>query len=118
MKIEHLEPSAGAERVVEALARDGCAVVDGLAPDGVLDEVQREMAPYVDAARPGTDDFTGHRTKRIGGLVARSPASRWPRPSWGSIASTSCLAPSARAHDPHRRDRWKSLNPFASKSSR
>lgn len=35
-----------------------------------------EMHPWVEAADPGKDDFDGLRTRRVGTLIARSPASR------------------------------------------
>jgi ectoine hydroxylase-related dioxygenase (phytanoyl-CoA dioxygenase family) len=76
MPIEHLLPQDGAERVALALARDGCAVVDRLIGQGELARLRDELAPFVDATAPGRDDFAGRRTRRTGGLVARSPACR------------------------------------------
>jgi ectoine hydroxylase-related dioxygenase (phytanoyl-CoA dioxygenase family) len=76
MRIEHLPPDADAERVGAVLARDGCAVVDGLLPDALRARVQSELAPWIEATEPGRDDFAGRRTRRTGGLVARSPTCR------------------------------------------
>ncbi len=76
MSIEHLTVADGSERVAQALARNGCVVVDGLAEPAVLERVRAEMQPHLDAARTGPDDFTGHATRRVGGLIARSPAAR------------------------------------------
>jgi ectoine hydroxylase-related dioxygenase (phytanoyl-CoA dioxygenase family) len=76
MPIEHLAPEDGADRVAEALARDGCAVVDRLIPEAQLARLRDELAPFVSATAPGRDDFAGRRTRRTGGLVARSPACR------------------------------------------
>jgi ectoine hydroxylase-related dioxygenase (phytanoyl-CoA dioxygenase family) len=74
--IERLPADVSAERVVAALARDGCAVVERLASAATLRAVEREIAPFVEATPPGRDDFAGRRTKRTGGLVARSPSCR------------------------------------------
>jgi ectoine hydroxylase-related dioxygenase (phytanoyl-CoA dioxygenase family) len=74
--IERLPADASAECVVAALARDGCAVIERLAPAATLRAVEREIAPFVEATPPGRDDFAGRRTKRTGGLVARSPTCR------------------------------------------
>jgi len=75
MPIEHLRPEAGGARVAEVLARDGCAVVDGLVSKAALARVRDEMAPYLEATGYGPDDFSGGCTKRVGALIARSPAS-------------------------------------------
>lgn len=76
MPIEHLPPSAPAERAAELLERDGCVVVDRLAAPSLLARVRTELAPYMEATAPGTDDFSGRRTRRTGGLIARSPSAR------------------------------------------
>jgi len=76
MPIEHLKPADGPERIALALARDGCAVVDRLAEPAALARVQQELAPFIEVTPTGSDDFGGRRTKRTGGLIARSPAAR------------------------------------------
>jgi ectoine hydroxylase-related dioxygenase (phytanoyl-CoA dioxygenase family) len=76
MPIEHLAASAGAERVVEALARDGCCVVDRLVEPGVLARLRAELEPWLEATPCGSDGFSGRRTRRTGGLVARSATAR------------------------------------------
>ena len=75
MTVEHLPASAAPADVAAVLRRDGCAIVDRLAPRAVMDRVLEELEPWV-AATPTGDEFGGHRTRRTGGLVARSPASR------------------------------------------
>lgn len=76
MPIEHLKPADGPERVAEALARDGCVVVDRLAEPERLARVRGELDPWIEATPVGVDDFAGRRTRRTGGLIARSPAAR------------------------------------------
>jgi ectoine hydroxylase-related dioxygenase (phytanoyl-CoA dioxygenase family) len=64
------------EEVAAALARDGCCVVDHLVGSDVMDRLAQEVAPFVEAARFGRDDFSGTVTRRTGSLVARSPTFR------------------------------------------
>jgi ectoine hydroxylase-related dioxygenase (phytanoyl-CoA dioxygenase family) len=74
--VEHVPASAMPERVAELLERDGCAIVDRLAPPEQLDRLRAELAPHLEATPPGRDDFSGRRTRRTGGLVARSATAR------------------------------------------
>ncbi len=76
MPIEHLKPADGPERVAELLARDGCVVVDRLTGPETLDRLRAELEPWLEATPPGPDDFTGRRTRRTGGLIARSATAR------------------------------------------
>jgi ectoine hydroxylase-related dioxygenase (phytanoyl-CoA dioxygenase family) len=76
MPVEHVAATETPERIAEILARDGCAVVDGLADRELLDRFRSEMQPWLDATKPGPDRFAGQRTRRTGGLVARSAAAR------------------------------------------
>ncbi|MGH7858139.1 MAG: phytanoyl-CoA dioxygenase family protein [Candidatus Binatia bacterium] len=76
MSIEHLPPSATAEEVAAALGRDGVAVVDRLVSPEVMDLAHRELAPWIEATPFGPDEFAGRRTRRTGGLVARSATCR------------------------------------------
>ena len=72
MPVEHLAASVTSERVAEHLERDGCCVVDRLVDPAVLDGMRAELGPYLAATAPGPDLFSGRRTQRTGGLIARS----------------------------------------------
>ena len=76
MSIEHLPADSPSEKASEILERDGCLVIDGLIDRGTVDQVSREMAPYLEAQAKGADEFDGLETRRSGTLVARSPKSR------------------------------------------
>jgi ectoine hydroxylase-related dioxygenase (phytanoyl-CoA dioxygenase family) len=76
MAIEHLSPTTSAEKVAEILGRDGACIVDGLADPALLARLKTELVPWIEATAPGTDSFSGRRTRRTGGLVARSEAAR------------------------------------------
>ena len=74
MPITHLPADTEADAVAEAVSRDGAVIIDRLAPAGLLDRIAEELAPSFSATPTGPDDFSGHHTRRTGGLVARSPA--------------------------------------------
>ena len=76
MAIEHLPASATATEIAGLLERDGAVIVDRLVAPEVMDGARAELAPWLDATPFGPDDFTGRRTKRTGGLVARSATCR------------------------------------------
>ncbi len=76
MAIERLSRTASPDDVAGVLARDGCAVVERVVDAAVLDRARAELAPYLEATPFGPDEFTGHRTRRTGGLVARSATCR------------------------------------------
>ncbi|MEN8158574.1 MAG: phytanoyl-CoA dioxygenase family protein [Myxococcota bacterium] len=76
MPIERFTADVQPDRVTEALARDGCAVVEGLVPAATMRTALDELAPFIEATPLGRDDFGGRRTRRTGGLVARSPTCR------------------------------------------
>src|ERR1043165_3729404 len=76
MKIAPFSKTSAPEEVAAALAEDGVAVIDHLVDGEVLDRAASELAPWIERTPFGVDDFAGHRTKRTGALVARSPSSR------------------------------------------
>jgi ectoine hydroxylase-related dioxygenase (phytanoyl-CoA dioxygenase family) len=76
MPIPRLDPSASSDELAAALAEQGCAVVERLAPPSLLTEAREELQPWLDATPCGRDGFAGRHTRRTGGLVARSAACR------------------------------------------
>jgi ectoine hydroxylase-related dioxygenase (phytanoyl-CoA dioxygenase family) len=76
MPIEHLDPSSSGEKIAELLARDGACIVDRVVDAQVLAKLRAELSPYLEATATGSDGFSGRRTKRTGGLVARSQSAR------------------------------------------
>jgi hypothetical protein len=76
MPVAHLPASATADDVAARLAADGVVIIDRLAPPDVLDAVDEELRPFTEATATGPDDFSGFRTRRTGGLIARSPTCR------------------------------------------
>ena len=76
MEIPRFDATVSPERVAEALAQAGCAIVERVAPAAQLAAARSELAPYLEATPLGGDEFAGRRTRRTGGLIARSPACR------------------------------------------
>ncbi len=76
MSIAHLPHDAGPDAVAATIGSDGGVVVDGVADAGLLDRIESELRPFLDATPTGPDDFSGKRTRRTGSLIARSPACR------------------------------------------
>ena len=76
MPITRLAGSASPEEVAAMVGRDGAVIVEGVASAGLLDRIQSELRPYLEATPTGPDDFSGNRTRRTGSLIARSPACR------------------------------------------
>ena len=76
MTLPRLAADATADEVAAALSESGCAVVERLLPDASRARLLEELEPWMRATPVGPDDFAGRRTRRTGGLVARSPAAR------------------------------------------
>ena len=74
--LQHLSSTASAEDVVAVLRSDGAVVIDDLAPLDLLDRLEAELAPFLEATPYGVEDFAGRSTRRTGALTARCPASR------------------------------------------
>lgn len=75
MSLVHLPANARPDEIHDILLRDGALVIDDLTDRDTVDRINAEMAPFVEATPPGSDDFSGRATRRTGALVARSPAS-------------------------------------------
>ncbi|MEM8619150.1 MAG: phytanoyl-CoA dioxygenase family protein [Actinomycetota bacterium] len=75
MGIVHCPPDTDAEELEAIIRRDGALVVDDLASADLIDRIDAEMTPFVDATPMGSDDFSGRTTARTGALIARSPSS-------------------------------------------
>lgn len=76
MAVIHLPAGAPSDEVSDVLERDGCVVIDRVEDRAAIAQLQREMAPFLEAAPKGDDEFTGFETRRAGMLIARSPKAR------------------------------------------
>lgn len=121
--VPRFAPDVGSEELAAALAESGVVIVERLAPEELCDRVAEELAPHIDATRPGRDFFEGSRTRRPGALLARSPSSvemiahdlvldvvdrvLWPQKSSFQLHLTQaiCIGPGETAQVLHR-DQW------------
>lgn len=76
MEAIHLPSTATPEEVAATLREHGYAIVDNLVPESLMDRIEAEMGPYINASLYGDDGFVGKLTKRTGAMIARSPAAR------------------------------------------
>jgi hypothetical protein len=76
MPVAHLPHDAGPDEVAALIGRDGAAIVDAVAPEALLQRIEVELEPYLEATPTGPDDFSGDHTRRTGSLIARSPGCR------------------------------------------
>ena len=76
MPIARLSSDAGPDDVAAAVVRDGAVIVERVAEPALLDRVEAELRPFLDATPTGPDDFSGNLTRRTGSLIARSATSR------------------------------------------
>src|SRR5207245_3653503 len=76
MALERLPSSSTAADVAAMIGRDGYAIVERAIAPAQLDRARAELQPHLDATPFGPDDFAGRRTRRTGGLIARSATCR------------------------------------------
>lgn len=58
---------------LEHLMQDGYCIIPDLLPASVLSSLEADLEPQFARSRFGDGYFYGHRTKRLGGLLKRSP---------------------------------------------
>jgi len=73
--VRRLPATTTAAEVVDALRNDGVVIIERLVDEEICDRVAAELAPHLEAVRPGRDGFEGSRTRRPGALLARSRSS-------------------------------------------
>jgi len=76
MALTHLALTTSPATIAEHIRQHGYAIVDDLADANLLDRLETETKPYIDASAYGRDEYDGRLTQRTGSLIARSPASR------------------------------------------
>jgi len=74
--IQKFEPSDPSEAIVAAVQKDGGAIIDQLVPEDVIERLENEVTPWLDRVAFGSVEASGLKTRRVGGLVARSETAR------------------------------------------
>lgn len=76
MTIERLSGDAGVPEIIDAIQRDGAAIVEDLVSTDVTDQVLRDLRePFDTVGRSTEDDFNGYTTLRVNSILDISPAS-------------------------------------------
>ncbi|HJL64248.1 MAG TPA: phytanoyl-CoA dioxygenase family protein [Candidatus Thalassarchaeaceae archaeon] len=75
MEIPRFNRGVSGNKVADALRSAGCAVIECLASEELIERVSEEMEPFIKATAFGPDSFTGSNTRRTGSLIARSLSS-------------------------------------------
>lgn len=76
MPIPRFTATTDGPAIAAALRAEGCAIAERVVAPALLDRARAELQPYLDATPFGPDEFAGRRTRRTGGLVARSATCR------------------------------------------
>lgn len=75
MKIARFSQNSKTTDIMQAVERDGVAIVEKLIDDTACTAIIHEVEPILDAIPYGWEPFIGYRTKRFGALASRVPAS-------------------------------------------
>jgi len=59
---------------VERIREQGYAVLERVLPDDLRERVRGELAPYLQGAHMGRNDFEGFRSERVYALLAKAPS--------------------------------------------
>src|SRR3954451_13059682 len=76
MDVPRCRPTDSFDELEGAIRAAGCVVVEDVVTPALMDAIDAELSPYIDATAPGADDFAGLHTRRTGALLARSPGFR------------------------------------------
>jgi ectoine hydroxylase-related dioxygenase (phytanoyl-CoA dioxygenase family) len=68
--------SATTHEILPALETDGYAIIEGVLDGGQLAILSGELAPHVAETPVVGTDFSGHHTRRFGGVMAKSAVAR------------------------------------------
>lgn len=74
--LTHFSSDVAPATVSDHLRRWGYAIIDGVADGRLLDRLERESLPFIDASAGGRDEYDGKHTRRTGMLIERCPAAR------------------------------------------
>ncbi len=75
MSLKYFKPDAALEEILDAIKKDGGAILTNAAEEKNLARFASELEPFLTATPYGRDDFTGQKTRRTGALIARTPGS-------------------------------------------
>ncbi|EED21074.1 phytanoyl-CoA dioxygenase family protein [Talaromyces stipitatus ATCC 10500] len=72
--LHEFDPSpSNAQAVINALIKDGGVIIRNLLSQEVLDQIEKDVRPYIEADKPWKGDFFPPETRRVCGLAGKSP---------------------------------------------
>lgn len=74
--LKNFPRQAGAEQVARTVLVHGAAVVEGYVLRDTVAQIRSEIEAHLPEAFVGQDPFAGFRTRRVGGLIIKSPTLR------------------------------------------
>jgi len=74
--IPRLARDVTGRQLAEVLAEHGCAIVERMAGEAAMDALMADIAADLETRNLGIDEFSGRRTKRVSGLMAKSATAR------------------------------------------
>lgn len=75
-KLKYLQANADAKTISEILNEDGALILENVIDQKFISELRSETDPFMEKTENGSDEFSGHRTTRTGGLLMRSQKCR------------------------------------------
>lgn len=75
-EIKRLDANVTADDVQGALKEHGAVIIEKLVGDDLLNQIESECRPFIEATPRGQDGFSGYNTTRTGALVSRSAGCR------------------------------------------
>ena len=75
-EVKTVKASSGQAVINEILESDGCVVIEDVLNGRQVETLAAELAPHFDEAPNCSGDFYGYATKRLSGLMAKSPVCR------------------------------------------
>jgi ectoine hydroxylase-related dioxygenase (phytanoyl-CoA dioxygenase family) len=72
-EVKTLKASAPASAINEVLEKDGCVVIENVLDRAQVAQLAAELGPHFDQAPHCAGDFYGYVTKRLSGMIAKSP---------------------------------------------
>lgn len=70
--LTHLPGRIDLDAVIGVIDRAGGVIVDDFLPSSIIEEFKADLLPKIAARKPGQDDFTGFRTRRMSALFDKT----------------------------------------------
>lgn len=76
MALQTFNPDCSVKEVSVAMNRDGACIIKDMLSQERLKSLHTDVAPWIEQTAEGLDDWSGRKTKRTGGLIARCASVR------------------------------------------